>query len=130
MDAIAVLTILAIYLGFAALLGGSARQFSKRVFWLAAAGLAILVYAAGLPPVLGGSAAALALGVLVIYAVRWQALPEWFWSAAFGWCYACAVMGLIWLWGIVQFNPGSVVLAGFACAAGILTWQKRKLTDS
>jgi lysylphosphatidylglycerol synthetase-like protein (DUF2156 family) len=124
-NAMAWVAILAVYLGFAGVLGAIIAGSQSERAWLASV-YSLLVF---LPASLGLPWAwpfnllawAAALAVAALFARRPTFIPGWVWEARFAFAYFGTVMFLIWVWTLLFTGP--VLWLGLgapAVLAGIL----------
>lgn len=124
-----------VYLGYASLEGALIhwlrREVSKDSI-LAGVSFSALVFfpstlSLPLPPYTRAAAWTGALLLVVLFAVRPTAVPNWVWSPRFGLRYVAVAMAMILLWSLViHTSIWTGILGIVAGAAGILAWGKSR----
>lgn len=124
-----------VYLGYASLVGSLIhwlrREVSKDSI-LAGISFSALVFfpatlSLPLPQFALAAIWASALILVVVFAVRPAAIPNWIWGLRFGLRYMAVAMSLILLWSLaIQASIWGLVLALVAGLAGVLAWGKSR----
>lgn len=131
-DILLLISLAAIYLGFAGFLGSLLFQFRSRLHWslqgfvllltlLCFAGIAMLPPWAN--PLMRGP---LLVGYLVVllFSLRPIGRPDWIWKSALAFRYLSLTLVLVVLWSVSDSASDRLILAPWAALAAILSWQR------
>jgi uncharacterized membrane protein (UPF0136 family) len=128
-----------VYLGYASLVGSLIhwlrREVSKDSILTGISFSALVFFPSTLslplPPYARAAAWAGALLLVVLFAVRPAALPNWFWGLRFGLRYGAVAMSLILLWSlIIHTSTWGLILGMVAGLAGVLAWRRSRVIEA
>lgn len=133
------LSLAAIYLGFAGFLGSLLYRFRRRLNWGLQAvmfGLTALIFL-GIAwlPLWSSQLMRIQLGivfcVVLLFSVRPVRRAEWIWKTSSAFRYLSATLVLVVLWSLSGIlTPPKLMLAPLAAIAALLAWQRsRELPD-
>ena len=131
-DILLLLSLAAIYLGFAGFLGSLLYQFRSRLHWTLQ-GLVLFftlltfVGTALLPPWSNPLMRAQLLAgylVVLVFSLRPIGRPDWMWKSALAFRYLSLTLVLVVLWSLTDLNSERLVLAPWAALAAVLAWQR------
>lgn len=138
-NSLMLVSLAAIYLGFAGFLGSLLFQFRRRVHWalqglLFLVTLLVFIGIALLPPwsdPLMRSQLAAGYLVVLLFSLRPFGRPDWIWKSALAFRYLSLTLVLVVFWALSGSEvPGRIFLAPWAALAAILAWHRsRQLGD-